>query len=94
MHVGEFPLRPPAGLNDAELREWLAVVCELDRARLRLATRPSTLERISLSVLENVIPLAPHLPGKIGRWSRGILQGTNILRRVYDSMFNGVGHRE
>jgi len=87
-YVGEFPLSPPAGLNDAELREWLAVACELDRVRLQLAARPSPLERISLSVLENVIPLAPHLPGKIGRWSRGILRGTHVLRGVYDAIFN------
>jgi hypothetical protein len=85
---GEFPLRPPPGLAAPELREWLAVACELDRVRLQLAARPSPLERISLSLLENVIPLAPHLPGKIGRWSRGILQGTNFLRGVYSTMFN------
>jgi len=81
-------MRPPPGLSDDELREWLAVACELDRVRLQLAARPSPLERISMSVLENVIPLAPHLPGKIGRWSRGIVQGTNILRGVYNAMFN------
>jgi hypothetical protein len=86
--VGDFPLRPPEGLTPAELREWYAVACELDRVRLRLAARPSMLERVSLSVLENVIPLVPHLPGKIGRWSRGILQGTNVLRSVYDAIIN------
>jgi hypothetical protein len=85
---GEFPLRPPEGLAPDERREWLAVACELDRVRMRLAARPTTLERISLSVLENVIPLAPHLPGKVGRWTRGILQGTNVLRSVYDAMLN------
>jgi hypothetical protein len=83
---GEFPLRPPPGLSGPELKEWLALACHFDRARLRLAARPSTLERIALSVLENVIPLAPHLPGKIGKWSRGIQQGTNILRGVYDAI--------
>jgi hypothetical protein len=86
--VGEYPLKPPEGLNAAELREWLAVACELDRVRMQVAARPTTLERVSLSLLENVIPLAPHLPGKIGKWSRGILQGTNVLRGVYDAMFN------
>jgi hypothetical protein len=86
--LGEFPLRPPEGLNPAELREWFAVACELDRVRLRLAARPTVLERVSLSVLEKVIPLVPHLPGKIGRWSRGILEGTNVLRSVYDLIFN------
>ncbi len=85
---GKFPLRPPDGLTDPQLREWLAVACELDRTRFQLAARPSTLERVSLSLLENVIPLAPHLPGTIGRWSRGILQGTNLLRGVYASMFD------
>lgn len=86
--VGEHPLRPPSGLSDEELREWLAVACELDRTRIQLAARPTTLERVSLSVLQNVIPLAPHLPGRIGKWSRGILKGTNLLRGVYDAMFN------
>jgi hypothetical protein len=84
----EIPLRPPAGLSVAERREWLVVACELDRVRLQLAARPSTLERVSFSLLESVIPLAPHLPGKIGRWTRGILQGTNILRGVYDAIVN------
>jgi hypothetical protein len=86
--IGEYPLRPPPGLSDNELREWLAVACELDRTRIQLAARPSTLERISLSVLQSVIPLAPHLPGKIGKWSRGILKGTNLLRGVYNAMLN------
>ena len=84
--LGEIPLRPPAGLSLAERREWLAVACDLDRVRLQLAARPTTLEKVSFSILENIIPLAPHLPGKIGRWTRGILQGTNILRGVYDAM--------
>jgi hypothetical protein len=84
--LGEIPLRPPHGLSLAERREWLVVACELDRVRLQLAARPSTLEKISFSILESVIPLVPHLPGKIGRWTRGILQGTNILRGVYDAM--------
>jgi hypothetical protein len=84
----EIPLRPPAGLTVAERREWLVVACELDRVRMQLAVRPTTLEKISFSLLETVIPLAPHLPGKIGRWTRGILQGTNILRGVYDAMVN------
>jgi hypothetical protein len=88
LSIGEFPLRPPPGLTDPELKEWLKVACELDRARLQLAARPSPLERIALSLLENVIPLAPHLPGKIGKWSRGIQQGTNVLRGVYEAMFN------
>jgi hypothetical protein len=85
---GELPLRPPAGLTPAERRQWLVLACELDRVRVQLAARPSPLERIALSVLRNVIPLAPHLPGRIGRWSRGIMQGTNLARGVYGSMLN------
>jgi hypothetical protein len=75
-------------MTNAQLREWLAVACELDRVRLQLAARPTPLERVSVSILQKVIPFAPHLPGKIGRWSRRILQGTNVLRGVYDAMFN------
>jgi hypothetical protein len=84
--LGKIPLKPPDILSVAERREWLVVACELDRVRLQLAARPTTLEKVSFSILENIIPLAPHLPGKIGRWTRGILQGTNILRGVYDAM--------
>jgi hypothetical protein len=84
--VGAFPLRPPPGLNDAQLREWLAVACELDRVRFQLAGRPSPTPSVSFSILQNVIPLAPHLPGKLGRWFRRIRQGTNLLRGVYETM--------
>lgn len=85
---GEFPLRPPTGLAPADRRLWLVVACELDRVRLQLAARPSPLERMAMSLVENVIPFAPHLPGKIGKWSRGIMQGTNLFRCVYDSMLS------
>jgi hypothetical protein len=70
----------------AEQRERLALVCELDRLNLRLAMRPTPLERTTLKVLEKVAPLAPHLPGRLGRWARSILRGTNIARGVYEAM--------
>jgi hypothetical protein len=81
-------VKPPPGLTVEERRKWLVSACELDRLRLRLAAQPSALERITLSILENVIPFAPHLPGKIGKWSRGIMQGTQIFKSVYQAMRN------
>jgi len=70
----------------AEQRERLALVCELDRLNLRLAMRPTPLERTTLRVLEKVAPLAPHLPGRLGLWARRILRGTNVARGVYEAM--------
>jgi hypothetical protein len=67
-------------------RERLALACELDRLNLRLAVRPTPAERLTFSVLENLAPLAPHLPGALGRWTRGIMRGTNFFRGVYEAM--------
>jgi hypothetical protein len=72
----------------AEQRERLALACRLDRLNLRLAMRPTPLERLSLAVLEKAAPLIPYLPGRIGRWARGIAQGTNLFRGVYEAVFN------
>jgi len=72
----------------AERREWLALACRLDRLNLRLAVRPTALERLSLSLLGKAAPLIPLLPGKIGRWARGIGRGTNLVRGVYESVFS------
>jgi hypothetical protein len=72
----------------AEQRERLALACRLDRLNLRLAMRPTPLERMSLGLLEKAAPLLPFLPGRIGRWARGITQGTNLFRGVYNAVFN------
>jgi hypothetical protein len=72
----------------AERRECLALACSLDRLNLRLAMRPTALERLSLTLLEKAAPLIPLLPGRFGRWARGIAQGTNLLRGVYEAVFN------
>jgi hypothetical protein len=70
----------------ATQRERLALACELDRLNLRLAMRPTPIERTTLKVLERVAPLAPLLPGRLGKWARGILRGTNVARGVYEAM--------
>ena len=70
----------------AEQRERLALVCELDRLNLRLAMRPTPIESMTLNVLEKIAPLAPHIPGKLGKWARSILRGTNVARGVYEAM--------
>jgi hypothetical protein len=72
----------------AEQRERLALACRLDRLNLRLAMRPTPLERFTLNLLEKAAPLVPFLPGKIGRWARGISRGTNLFRGVYDALIN------
>jgi hypothetical protein len=70
----------------AEQRERLALQCQLDRLNLRIAMRPSPLEKIAMGFVEKLAPLAPHLPGKIGRWTRGIMRGTEMFKTVYDAM--------
>ncbi len=72
----------------AEQRERLALACRLDRLNLQLAMRPTPLERMALTFLEKAAPLVPFLPGKFGRWARGISQGTNLVRGVYDAVFH------
>jgi hypothetical protein len=69
-----------------ERRELLILACELDRLNLRLAMRPTPLERLTLSALEQLAPLAPHLPGRIGKWTRGIMRGTHIFKGIYDAV--------
>ncbi|HEY1791667.1 MAG TPA: hypothetical protein VGG34_02010 [Opitutaceae bacterium] len=74
--------------SGADYKERLILACELDRLNLRLAMTPTPFERLSLKALEKIGPLVPHLPGKIGKIARRISQGTNLLRGVYDVMFN------
>jgi hypothetical protein len=69
-----------------ERRERLALACQLDRLNLRLAVRPTPMERLTINVIEKLSPLLPHLPGRLGRWTRGVMRGTNLLRGVYEAM--------
>ena len=71
-----------------ERRECLVLACRLDRLNLRLALRPTALERLSLTLLGRAAPLIPHLPGRIGRWARAIAQGTKLVRGVYETVIN------
>jgi hypothetical protein len=67
-------------------RERLALACQLDRLNLKLAVRPSPLEKLAMGMLEKLAPIAPHLPGRIGKWTRGIMRGTTFVRSVYEAM--------
>lgn len=69
-----------------ERRKLLALECQLDRLKLRLAVKPTPLERLTFSVLEELAPLAPHLPGRLGKWTRGIMRGTRFFKGVYEAM--------
>jgi len=73
-------------LTLAEQRARLALACQLDRLNLRLAMRPTPLEKLAFNMVEKLAPLAPHLPGTIGKWTRGIMRGTSLFRSVYDAM--------
>ncbi len=67
----------------AQRRDCLALACRLDRLNMRLALRPTALERLSLTLLGLSAPL---LPGRIGRWARAFEQGTKLLRGVYEAV--------
>ena len=73
-------------LSFAERRQRLALACQLDRLNLQLALRPTPLEKLSLTLLEKLAPLAPHLPGRLGKWTRGIMRGTSLARGVLEAM--------
>jgi len=72
----------------AEHRERLALVCQLDRLRLRLALRPAahqpdiTLGGAPISALTQAFSLAQFLPGKIGRFARNAALGADLFRAV------------
>jgi hypothetical protein len=76
-------MKDPAPLSVAERRQRLALACELDRLRLQMALRPSPLEKMSIQLFERLAPLAPHLPGRVGKWIRQIMRGTSLVRSVF-----------
>jgi hypothetical protein len=73
-------------LSFDEQRQRLALACQLDRLNLQLALRPTPMEKLSLTVLEKLAPLVPHLPGRLGKWTRGIMRGTNLARSLFEAM--------
>lgn len=70
----------------AERRLRLALACELDRLRLRLALRPPLqspeikIAGVPMSAITQVFSVAQFLPGKFGRLARGAALGTDLLR--------------
>jgi hypothetical protein len=72
----------------AERRARLALVCQLDRLRLRLALRPAahrpeiTLGGVPISALTQAFSLAQFLPGKVGRFARNAALGADLFRAV------------
>ena len=75
----------------AARRERLLLLCAVDRARLRLLWRlpippkPAPGHTSFVSGLLSPPTLAailPWMPGKVGRWSRRIRTGSQILRTV------------
>ncbi len=73
-------------LSVAERRQRLALACQLDRLHLQLALRPSPLEKMSVNLFERLAPLAPHLPGRIGKWVRRIMRGTSFVRSIVEAV--------
>ena len=67
-------------------RERLAVLCSLDRAALRLVMRPVATPDSAAPAghgsLGNVFAVTQFLPGAIGRWSRRLARGGNVLRAL------------
>jgi hypothetical protein len=76
---------PPAMPTLAERRERLALACELDRLRLRLALRPPARPAAlagadtALSLAGKALSVAGFFPGKIGRWARRLSLGSELL---------------
>lgn len=76
----------------AARRERLLLLCAVDRARLRLVWRMPDKPRSAASSLVDglfspptLATILPWIPGRIGRWSRGIRAGAGlagILRTV------------
>jgi hypothetical protein len=70
----------------AEHRERLVLACQLDRLNLQLAARKARGGGIASMVLDKLQEFSPSIPGRLGTWSRAILQGTVLLRGVYNSI--------
>jgi hypothetical protein len=80
----DLALRPSP--SPAERRQHLAVLCALDRAKLRLVLAPpprppaEATETIAGEGLKNLLALARFLPGKLGVWSRRAGFAASLLR--------------
>jgi hypothetical protein len=75
-----------SNMSAADQRERLVLACQLDRLNLMLAARKARNGGITSVVLEKLQEISPSIPGRIGRWSRALLEGTVLLRGVYNSI--------
>jgi hypothetical protein len=77
---------PPA--TNAYRRQRLALVCELDRLRLRIALRQRassdevTIAGLPKSAVAKAFSIVQLLPGRIGRIARGFALGSAFFRIV------------
>ena len=79
-----MPMSVPP-LTFAERRERLALVCQLDRLRLRLALRPSheiTIAGLPATSLKKALSAAQLFPGRLGRLARGFAVGSALFRLI------------
>lgn len=75
----------PAPATDAELRrEKLAVLCALDRARLRIALAPAPRSPAAATAdgLDMLLGAARWLPGSPGKWARRAGMFANLFRAL------------
>ncbi len=75
--------RSPSALADRRAR--LALVCELDRLHLKLAVKKTQGQELEIAGLPvttvtKAFSLAQLFPGPIGRWSRRLSLGAELLR--------------
>lgn len=75
----------PLSLEERRLR--LALRCELDRLRLRIALRPSRRRElriggVPISTINKAFSFAQFLPGKLGRLARGASFGVDLFRAL------------
>lgn len=65
----------------------LALTCELDRLRLRIALKPApphemTLGGLPASAIGKALSFTQYFPGKIGQVARGVSLGSAVFRIV------------
>lgn len=76
---------PSTAPTPAERRERLALACELDRLRLRIALRPPARPAGlagadgAFSLAGKALSVAGFFPGKVGRWARRLALGSELL---------------
>jgi hypothetical protein len=85
-------------IRAAERIRQIALSCELDRLRLRIALRPTpsrelTIAGLPATAIGKALSFTQYFPGKIGQMARGLAVGSTIFRilkplAVLHSKFN------